>query len=73
MVLDDGPIGGGMTSRTTAHLMSAIDDRYYEVERLHAEIAETLKITPSRVCQLLWRAVERLRGHLGAPMMEQAA
>lgn len=34
-VLDDGPIGGGMTSRTTAHLMSAIDDRYYEVERLH--------------------------------------
>lgn len=35
VVLDDGPIGGGMTSRTTAHLMSAIDDRYHEIERLH--------------------------------------
>ena len=37
MVIDDGPIGGGMTSRTTAHLMSAIDDRYREIERLHGE------------------------------------
>lgn len=35
MVIDDGPIGGGMTSRSTAHLMTAIDDRYCEVERLH--------------------------------------
>jgi hypothetical protein len=25
------------------------------------------------VCQLLWRAVERLRAHLGAPMMTEAA
>ena len=37
VVIDDGPVGGGMTSRTTAHLMSAIDDRYYQVERLHGE------------------------------------
>jgi glycine/D-amino acid oxidase-like deaminating enzyme/nitrite reductase/ring-hydroxylating ferredoxin subunit len=35
IVVDDGPVGGGMTSRTTAHLMTAIDDRYYEIERLH--------------------------------------
>ena len=35
VVLDDGPIGGGMTGRTTAHLTNAFDDRYYEVERLH--------------------------------------
>src|SRR5687767_2400009 len=35
VVIDDGPIGGGMTSRTTAHLSNAIDDRYYELERLH--------------------------------------
>ena len=35
MVIDDGPIGGGMTCRTTAHLMSVIDDRFHEVERLH--------------------------------------
>jgi glycine/D-amino acid oxidase-like deaminating enzyme/nitrite reductase/ring-hydroxylating ferredoxin subunit len=35
MVIDDSSIGGGMSSRTTAHLMTAIDDRYYEIERLH--------------------------------------
>ncbi|HEV2912579.1 MAG TPA: FAD-dependent oxidoreductase [Pyrinomonadaceae bacterium] len=37
VVLDDGPIGGGMTQRTTAHLVNALDDRYYELERLHGE------------------------------------
>ncbi len=37
VVLDDGPIGGGMTERTTAHLVNALDDRYYELERLHGE------------------------------------
>ena len=41
IVLDDGPIGGGQTQRTTAHLSNAIDDRYFEIERLHgAEGAE---------------------------------
>jgi glycine/D-amino acid oxidase-like deaminating enzyme/nitrite reductase/ring-hydroxylating ferredoxin subunit len=37
VVLDDGPVGAGMTERTTAHLSNAIDDRYYEIERLHGE------------------------------------
>jgi glycine/D-amino acid oxidase-like deaminating enzyme/nitrite reductase/ring-hydroxylating ferredoxin subunit len=37
IVLDDGPIGGGMTARTTAHLTNAIDDRFYELERLFGE------------------------------------
>jgi glycine/D-amino acid oxidase-like deaminating enzyme len=37
IVLDDGPIGGGMTQFTTAHLSNAIDDRYFEMERLHGE------------------------------------
>ena len=36
-VLDDGPIGGGETGRTTAHIVNALDDRYYELERLHGE------------------------------------
>lgn len=35
VVLDDGQIGGGMTGRTTAHLVNALDDRYFELERLH--------------------------------------
>ena len=37
IVLDDGPIGGGNTERTTAHLSNALDDRYVEMERLHGE------------------------------------
>jgi glycine/D-amino acid oxidase-like deaminating enzyme/nitrite reductase/ring-hydroxylating ferredoxin subunit len=35
IVLDDGPIAGGESGRTTAHLVSALDDRYVELERLH--------------------------------------
>jgi RNA polymerase sigma factor (sigma-70 family) len=38
---------------------------HYLEDLTYQEIAETLRITPSRVCQLLWRAVERLRQHLG--------
>lgn len=37
VVLDDGPIVSGETERTTAHLSFALDDRYYELERLHGE------------------------------------
>jgi glycine/D-amino acid oxidase-like deaminating enzyme/nitrite reductase/ring-hydroxylating ferredoxin subunit len=36
-VLDDGLIGGGETSRTTAHLTNAIDDRFYRIEQWHGE------------------------------------
>ncbi|HEX2197028.1 MAG TPA: FAD-dependent oxidoreductase [Burkholderiales bacterium] len=41
-VIDDGPIGGGMTQMTSAHLTHAIDDRYYELERLHGRIGARL-------------------------------
>src|SRR2546423_11604115 len=34
VVIDDGPIGGGETSRTTAHLTAALDDRYYNIETI---------------------------------------
>ena len=37
IVLDDGPIGGGETGRTTAHLTGAMDDRIYELEHIHGE------------------------------------
>ena len=37
VVLDDGPVGGGETGRTTAHLSNAIDDRFYRIEHLHGE------------------------------------
>src|SRR5438477_12209112 len=37
IVLDDGEIGRGMTGRTTAHLVNALDDRYYDLEKYHGE------------------------------------
>jgi glycine/D-amino acid oxidase-like deaminating enzyme/nitrite reductase/ring-hydroxylating ferredoxin subunit len=32
-LIDDGPIGGGETARTSAHLASAVDDRYHVLEK----------------------------------------
>ena len=37
VLIDDGPIGGGETGRTTAHLTAALDDRYYNIEKMHGE------------------------------------
>ncbi|HJR41579.1 MAG TPA: FAD-dependent oxidoreductase [Gemmatimonadaceae bacterium] len=34
IVVDDGPIAGGETGRTTAHLTAALDDRFYSLEAL---------------------------------------
>ena len=42
VVLDDGPMCGGETQRTTAHLSNVIDDHYYEVERIHGKEAARL-------------------------------
>lgn len=36
-LVEDGFIGSGETGRTTAHLVTALDDRYYELERLFGE------------------------------------
>jgi len=35
VVVDDGIIGSGESGRTTVHLTAALDDRYFELERLH--------------------------------------
>ncbi len=37
LVLDDGPVGGGETGRTTAHLASALDDRFHKLQSLFGE------------------------------------
>jgi glycine/D-amino acid oxidase-like deaminating enzyme/nitrite reductase/ring-hydroxylating ferredoxin subunit len=37
VLLDDGALGRGMTGRTTAHLVNALDDRYYELEKMLGE------------------------------------
>jgi len=46
---------------------------HYLEDLTYQQIAETLRITPSRVCQLLWRAVDRLRALLGEQTMAEAA
>jgi glycine/D-amino acid oxidase-like deaminating enzyme/nitrite reductase/ring-hydroxylating ferredoxin subunit len=35
VVLDSGTVGGGETGRTTAHLSNALDNRYFEIARMH--------------------------------------
>jgi glycine/D-amino acid oxidase-like deaminating enzyme/nitrite reductase/ring-hydroxylating ferredoxin subunit len=80
VVLDDGPVGGGMTSRTTAHLVNALDDRFYELERLHGEEGSRLAAESHSAAISLVEKVakeegidcefERLDGYLFAPPNE---
>jgi glycine/D-amino acid oxidase-like deaminating enzyme/nitrite reductase/ring-hydroxylating ferredoxin subunit len=37
VLVEDGFMGSGETGRTTAHLVTALDDRYYELERIYGE------------------------------------
>jgi RNA polymerase sigma factor for flagellar operon FliA len=41
-------------------------------EMSFTQIAAVLGVTPSRVCQLLWRAIERMRTSLGVQALEAA-
>ncbi|HSR99015.1 MAG TPA: FAD-dependent oxidoreductase [Kofleriaceae bacterium] len=41
-VVDDGPVGGGETGRTSAHLSCALDDRYVHLESLFGEAGARL-------------------------------
>ena len=54
IVIDDGPIGGGETGRTTAHLSDALDDRYVTLEQLHGESGARLAAQSHRA------AIERI-------------
>ena len=40
---------------------------YFLEELTYQQIADALGVTPSRVCQLLWRAIDRLRAQIGLP------
>ena len=82
IVLDDGPIGGGETGRTSAHLASAVDDHYHKLEdkfgeagaRLvaesHAAAIDYIETTAKELdidC-----AFRRVDGYLFAPPAERA-
>lgn len=42
IVLDAGPIAGGETGRTTAHLSNAIDNRYFLIEHMHGPVGSAI-------------------------------
>src|SRR5207247_303412 len=37
ILVEDGYIGSGETGRTTAHITHALDDRYYNLEKIHGK------------------------------------
>lgn len=62
VVIDDGAIGGGETSRTTAHLSNALDDRIYRVEKWHgAEKAKLAVESHGRAIDLIEQIVSEER------------
>jgi glycine/D-amino acid oxidase-like deaminating enzyme/nitrite reductase/ring-hydroxylating ferredoxin subunit len=83
VVLDDGPIGGGETGRTTAHLSNALDDRYSELERLFGArgaqlAAESHTAAIDQIESIIAEEgihcdFERLDGYLFAPPDESRA
>ena len=74
VVVDSGPIGGGETGRTTAHLTNALDDRYYQIVEWRGEeearlAAESHTAAISRIEAIAVREniecdFERLDGYL---------
>jgi glycine/D-amino acid oxidase-like deaminating enzyme/nitrite reductase/ring-hydroxylating ferredoxin subunit len=76
-VIEDGRIGEGMTSHTTAHLTCALDDRYFQLARLHGqEGARLAAASHAAAIDALERIVrnegiacgfERLTGYLFTP------
>lgn len=42
VVLEDGFIGSGESGRTTAHLVTSLDDRYYKIQKIYGEKNATL-------------------------------
>ena len=74
VLVEDGFIGSGETGRTTAHLVTALDDRYYNLERIFGEektklIAESHKLAIDFVEQTIKKenidcGFERVNGYL---------
>jgi len=83
VVLEDGIIGGGESGRTTAHLASEIDDRYFEIERMHGiQGAKLAYQSQSAAIDLIEKIVqaekidcdfERVDGYLFVPPDEDSA
>jgi len=59
VLVEDGNIGSGETGRTSAHLVSALDDRYYDLEQLYGEESTRLIAeSHSRAIDFIESAIE---------------
>jgi len=58
VLIDDGDIGGGMTSVTSAHMSYVLDRRFYELEHLHGE--KGLRLAAESHVQ----AIDRIESHV---------
>jgi glycine/D-amino acid oxidase-like deaminating enzyme/nitrite reductase/ring-hydroxylating ferredoxin subunit len=82
VVLEGRTIGGGQTVRTTAHIATALDDRYYEIENTHDKEAAKLvadSFTAAIACvesivttENIDCDFERLDGYLFAATLDDA-
>jgi glycine/D-amino acid oxidase-like deaminating enzyme len=63
-VLDDGPIGGGMTQMTTGHVTNMLDDRYFELEKLYG--VETTRLA----AQSHTAAIDQIEGIVQAERID---
>lgn len=83
ILLDDGPLGGGETANTSAHLSCALDDRYHVLERQRGiEIAALAAQSHSAAIDAIERisrdegidcGFERVSGYLFLPPGEDDA
>ncbi|MBI2522406.1 MAG: FAD-dependent oxidoreductase [Bdellovibrio sp.] len=75
-VLESAELGSGQTGRTTAHFVTAIDNRYFEIEKYHGHkgaqiVAESHAAAISKVKQIVLEEkiacdLENVDGHLFA-------
>ncbi|HEU4565161.1 MAG TPA: FAD-binding oxidoreductase, partial [Gemmatimonadaceae bacterium] len=62
LVVDDGPIGGGETGRTTAHLSYYLDDRLHWLEQVHGEEGARLAVESHAMAVSRIEAIVREEG-----------
>jgi glycine/D-amino acid oxidase-like deaminating enzyme/nitrite reductase/ring-hydroxylating ferredoxin subunit len=64
VILDDGLPGSGETGRTTAHLVTALDDRYRHIEHLHgAEKAQLAAESHREAINLIEEIIKKEQIH----------
>ncbi|MEK7357305.1 MAG: FAD-binding oxidoreductase [Bdellovibrionota bacterium] len=59
-VLEAFELASGQTARTTAHFVTALDDRYFEIERIHGESASRLAAGESADGAIRYRTLPQI-------------